>query len=161
MHIDSNNADVHIESCNTWGLNNCYIRIMYGGGQKLKIGKDTTCWELTLLLDGSSSCFIGQDCMFGGSVMLLPSDGHSIIDPNTQELLNADGQIFIGDHVWIGTRSIICKNAHIGNGSVIAAGSVVTKINVDKNSIIAGVPAKIVRTGRTWNRLNPYFYSPT
>ena len=127
-------------------------------GQVLKIGRDTTCCGLTLNLDGSSCCYIGRDCMFGGDVLLLPSDGHSIIDPETLDLLNSDGEITIGDHVWIGARSIICKNTNISSGCVVAAGSVVPKMNVGKNSIIAGAPAKVLRTGKTWHRCNPYFY---
>ena len=160
LHIDSNNTNVHIESCNTWGLINCYIRIAYGERQELKIGKDTTCCNLTLNLDGTSCCYIGRDCMFAGNVILLPSDGHSIIDPETRELLNSDGKICIGDHVWIGARSIICKNASIPKGSVVAAGSVVSRVEAKENSIIAGIPAKVIRTGRTWDRSNPYFYKP-
>lgn len=160
LQIDANNTNVHIESCNTWGLINCYIRIAYGEWQELKIGKDTTCFNLTLNLDGTSCCYIGRDCMFGGNVILLPSDGHSIIDAETRELLNSDGKICIGDHVWIGTRSIICKNTSIPKGSVVAAGSVVSRVEAKENSIIAGTPAKVIRTGRTWDRSNPYFYKP-
>lgn len=158
LHIDSNGANIYIESCNTWGLINCYIRIAYGERQQLKIGKDTTCCNLTLNLDGTSCCYIGRDCMFGGNVILLPSDGHSVIDAETGELLNSDGTICIGDHVWVGASSIICKNTNLPKGSIIAAGSVVSKVKAKENSIIAGTPAKVIRTGRTWDRANPYFY---
>lgn len=50
----------------------------------------------------------------------------------------------IGNDVWIGSHSIILSGVRIGDGAVIAAGSVVTK-DVEPYSIVAGVPAKEIR----------------
>ena len=55
-----------------------------------------------------------------------------------------DEDIIVQDDVWIGTRAMILKGVVIGKGSVVAAGAVVTK-NVPPYSIVAGVPAKIIR----------------
>lgn len=52
--------------------------------------------------------------------------------------------ITIGHDVWIGARAIIMDGVTIGNGAVVAAGSIVTK-DVPPYSIVAGVPAKIIR----------------
>jgi acetyltransferase-like isoleucine patch superfamily enzyme len=52
--------------------------------------------------------------------------------------------ICIEDDVWIGTRCLILKGVTIGSSSVVAAGSVVTK-NVPPFSLVAGVPARIIR----------------
>lgn len=54
--------------------------------------------------------------------------------------------VVIKNNVWIGERSRICKGVTIGENSIIAANSVVTK-DVPDNSIAAGNPAKIVREG--------------
>ena len=54
------------------------------------------------------------------------------------------GNIEIGDHVFIGARSIICKPVKIGSGAVIGAGAVLTK-NVGDNEIWGGVPARCLR----------------
>lgn len=58
---------------------------------------------------------------------------------------SAHKAVSIGDNVWIGERSRICKGVTIGNNSVIGAGSIVTK-DVPDNSIAVGSPAKIVKT---------------
>ena len=50
----------------------------------------------------------------------------------------------IGDDVWIGTHAMIMAGVHIGNGAIIAAGSVVTK-DVAPYSIVGGVPAKLIK----------------
>lgn len=53
--------------------------------------------------------------------------------------------IHIGENVWIGERARICKGVTIGNNSIIASNSVVTK-DVPDNCVAAGNPAKIVKT---------------
>ena len=53
--------------------------------------------------------------------------------------------IIIGENVWIGSHVRICKGVTIGDNSVVAANSVVTK-DVPANCIVAGNPAKIVKT---------------
>lgn len=50
--------------------------------------------------------------------------------------------VVIGDNVWVGAGAIILPGVHVGNGSVVAAGSVVTK-DVPDNVMVAGVPAMI------------------
>lgn len=50
----------------------------------------------------------------------------------------------IGNDVWIGTSSMIMSGVTIGNGAIIAAGSIITK-DIEPYAIVAGVPAKIVR----------------
>lgn len=58
--------------------------------------------------------------------------------------------IVIGDHVWIGMNVIVLKGVTIGEGAVVSAGSVVTK-DVPPHSLVAGVPAKVVKTDVEWN----------
>lgn len=54
--------------------------------------------------------------------------------------------IIIGDDVWIGTNVCIMKGAKIGSGSVVAAGSVVLKGEYPDRSLIAGNPAKVLKS---------------
>lgn len=52
--------------------------------------------------------------------------------------------VYIGDKVWIGFNVIILKGVDIGEGAVVAAGSVVTK-NVPEWTLVGGNPAKVIR----------------
>ena len=54
-------------------------------------------------------------------------------------------QVVIGDDVWIGANAVILPGVTLGNHCVIAAGAVVTK-DVPPHSLVAGVPAKIIKT---------------
>ena len=52
------------------------------------------------------------------------------------------------DDCWIGAGSTILDGVTVGQGSVIAAGSVVTR-DVEAYSVVAGVPARLIRSRRT------------
>lgn len=58
--------------------------------------------------------------------------------------LYSKGEVIIEDNVWIGEGAMIMPNVHIGKGSIIAANSVVTK-DVPPYSIVAGIPAKVIK----------------
>ena len=58
---------------------------------------------------------------------------------------SANAQIIIGENCWIGSNVRICKGVTIGDNSIVAACSVVTK-DVPANCIVAGNPAKVVKT---------------
>lgn len=53
--------------------------------------------------------------------------------------------IIIGNNVWIGSFARVCKGVNVGDNSIIAANAVVTK-DVPPNSIVAGNPARVVKT---------------
>ncbi|MBT3207376.1 MAG: transferase [Bacteroidetes bacterium] len=74
--------------------------------------------------------------------MIMDSDFHDIKDHTKG---GAKSGIIIEDDVWIGARVTILKGVKVGKGSVVAVGSVVTK-DVPENSIVGGVPAKVVKT---------------
>lgn len=89
---------------------------------------------------------IGNDVMMGPDCIILTSnhgfDNRSI--PMWQQKSSSPRPVVIEDDVWIGTRVIILPGVHIGKGSIIAAGSVVTH-NVEPYSIVGGNPAKLIR----------------
>ena len=95
------------------------------------------------------SCFnsisIGDGCAISQNVTIRDSDNHEVI----REGYEKSAPIVIEDHVWIGINSTILKGVHIGEGSIIAAGSVVTK-NCPPNSLVAGVPARVIKENVHW-----------
>lgn len=92
---------------------------------------------------GNLSCFervtIGLDAHIGPEVLIRDSDSHS-----TGEGRMPTHPITIGDRVWIGARAIVLKGVTLGEGSVVAAGSIVTK-DVAPRTLVAGNPARYVR----------------
>ena len=106
---------------------------------------------------------IGNDVMIAGSVKLRGDDGHPIFDVRTGARINTAKPIFVGDHVWLGIESILLGGASLGSGSVVGARAIVTKA-FPNNCIVAGVPAKIVRTDVAWERphlsLTPPYFKP-
>ncbi len=84
---------------------------------------------------------IGNNTIIGpGS--FITSDNHGIKkEMLIREQEGVEKDIVIGSDVWLGAYSIVLPGVEIGNGAVIAAGSVVTK-NVPSYTIVGGVPAK-------------------
>lgn len=110
---------------------------------KITIGKNSTIGYYTFIYS-SENIEIGDDCMIAPFVYIVDSDHGIDINSkmNTQD--NETSSIKIGDDVWIGSNSVILPGVEIGNGSIIAAGSVVNK-DVEEFSIYGGVPAKFLK----------------
>jgi acetyltransferase-like isoleucine patch superfamily enzyme len=98
-----------------------------------------------------SKALIGADCMFASDIEIRTSDAHSVIDTASGERINLAEDVTIGNHVWIASHSIILKGVNIGENSVVAAGAVVTN-SCPPGSILAGNPARVIKTGITWTR---------
>jgi acetyltransferase-like isoleucine patch superfamily enzyme len=92
-----------------------------------------------------SSISIGENVAFSENVTIWDSDAHEI----NYEGYVKTAPIIIGDHVWIGTNVIILKGVTIGNGAIIAAGSVVNK-DIPAHTLAAGVPAKVIKNNIDW-----------
>lgn len=99
-------------------------------------------------------CHVSADIHFGNYVLcaayvsFVGKNEHSYIYPG-KTIWNSprgkDKPTIVGNDVWIGHGAIIIAGVNIGDGAIIAAGSVVTK-DVPAMSIVAGNPAKIVKS---------------
>ena len=100
--------------------------------------------------------FINADCKFqdqGGIVIEEGAlIGHGVVlatldhdlDPEKRQQLHP-APIHIGKRVWIGANATVTKGVTIGDNSVVAAGAVVNR-DVPANTIVGGVPAKVIRS---------------
>ncbi|NTW02830.1 MAG: acyltransferase [Oscillochloris sp.] len=97
-------------------------------------------------LGGQGGIRIGQNVIMGPRVS-IHSENHRYDDLSKPIRLQGESRVgvLIGDDCWIGTGVIILDGVQVGKGCVIAAGSVVTH-NVSDNSIVAGVPARVIRS---------------
>ncbi len=133
-----------------------YFRHIVG----IEIGPDTALWMGCVFLGGrvreikigrgcsiprtffvaGAPITIGNCVTFGHEVALYTSDH----DPDAPDFQRRDAPITIGDYAWIGSRAIILKGVTVGEGAVVAAGSVVTS-DVAPYTIVAGNPARLIR----------------
>jgi maltose O-acetyltransferase len=90
-------------------------------------------------LDVRGSLLIGEDVSISPEVMILTA-GHAVDDPAFGVETRP---VVIEDHVWIGARALVMPGVRLGRGSVVAAGSVVTR-DVEPRAIVAGAPARKV-----------------
>lgn len=101
---------------------------------------------------------IGNGVLTGKKVLITDNSHGEVV----RELMDvaplkrpvvSKGPVIIGDNVWIGEKATIVANVRIGQGSVVAANSVVTK-DVPPYCVVAGCPAKIVKNldnYESWN----------
>lgn len=117
----------------------------------IEIGKDTNiCGKTHLACIEGRNINIGNDCLFSANITFRTGDSHSIINCETKQRINQSKNISIGNHVWIGNQVTILKGVNILDHTIIGTGSLVTKSCGLEGVILAGNPAKIVKTDITW-----------
>jgi acetyltransferase-like isoleucine patch superfamily enzyme len=90
--------------------------------------------------------FIAHDVVLADSFAAVPFDVASgMSSPVASQHDASPLSIYIGENAWIGARAILLGGAHIGAGSIVGAGAVVDFV-VPPYSVVAGNPARIVRT---------------
>ncbi len=118
---------------------------------RIKIGDKTSlCGQIHLAAIEGTSIDIGDNCLFSSGIVFRTGDSHSILDMDGNRT-NPSQDINIGNHVWVGHRALINKGVSIGENNIIGTGAIVTKCITDTNSVIAGVPAKVVKAGVNWD----------
>ena len=128
----------------------CTLSVGYGPGSEnlpvhgLSIGHRCIIGA-GVTITAHESIEIGDDVWFGQSVFVSDA-GHGYQDPDTPigQQLGAHAPVSIGSGSWIGHRAVILPGVRIGRNVVVGAGSVV-RGDVPDHSIVAGVPARVVR----------------
>ena len=127
------------------------IRISVNEGAELKLGSGYMNYDC--VVDVFSSVTIGHNVVISERVTIRDSDNHIVWEDGIE--INKDTKptacpIVIEDHVWIGMNCIILKGVTIGEGAIVAAGSVVNK-DVPAHCMVGGVPARVIKTGVSWS----------
>ncbi len=120
-------------------------------GALFEVGDHTTCVGMQAALHEPRTLRLGKDCQLAADIYLTVSDTHSIVDLETGARINGGRDVTIGDHVWLGYRTVFLKGASVGSGSVIGTCAVVTGV-IPENCVAVGNPARVTRENVTWAR---------
>ena len=148
------------------------IRVNFGGVTISFVANSGRCSTNAIVRIGDASVFngathiigaltpgvevsVGRDCLFASGITLRGSSHHGLWDKQTGELLNPEEGLRVGDHVWVGDQVVMLNKASIAAGCVVAARSIVNKPFDEEDSMLAGAPAKVRRSGVAWTHEFP------
>lgn len=121
------------------------VIISVGKGATLELGNDSYLNRSCKVIC-HSKITIGDGVAIADNVTIRDSDMHKIKGRESE----MTKPIVIGNRVWIGDGARIMKGVTIGEGAIVAAGAIVTK-DVPPWTIVAGVPAKVIREDVEWS----------
>ena len=110
-------------------------------GKNIHIGKNVFI-NMGCKFQDQGGIFIGDGALIGHNVVLATLN-HAKSPQDRSSMLPAP--IHIGKNVWIGANATVLPGVTIGDGAIVAAGAVVTR-DIPENTIVGGVPAKVIRT---------------
>tara|TARA_A100001035_G_scaffold188758_1_gene150639 strand:- start:769 stop:1362 length:594 start_codon:yes stop_codon:yes gene_type:complete len=132
--------NVRISSNSYFGLN---CKIYACESSIVEIGKNVS-FNSNVMLNarGVGKILIGKNVLIGPNVVVR-CNNHNYQDTSIPIIKQGmtKGVIIIEDDVWISSNCVILPNCTIGEGSIVAAGAVVTK-DIEPYSIVGGIPAK-------------------
>jgi acetyltransferase-like isoleucine patch superfamily enzyme len=118
------------------------IELHTGARGRLEIG-DSTFINYGCSIAATQSVQIGPRCHIGTYVIMMDNDFHEI-EPERRTEMPPSAPITLEENVWLGARVIVLRGVRIGAGSVIGAGSIVTK-DIPPRSLAVGLPARVIR----------------
>jgi acetyltransferase-like isoleucine patch superfamily enzyme len=119
-----------------------------GRQAKISIGDYTSIWYGTVV-SARHEITIGRQCAISWNCTIIDNDMHEVVYADSLAPTQKDSAVTIQDHVWIGASAIVLKGVTIGENSVVAAGAIVTS-DVSPNTLVAGAPAKAIRSIAGW-----------
>jgi acetyltransferase-like isoleucine patch superfamily enzyme len=141
-------TDGHGSSCGKVVLgNNVVLRsgcVVSADGGEVRLGDETYVGYQCVLLGGTSGLVLGARVMVGPQCLMVASNHGLRPDVDFSRQPPTSAGISIADNVWIGGHATILDGVTIGSGSVVAAGAVVAR-SVAPRTLVAGVPARVVR----------------
>jgi acetyltransferase-like isoleucine patch superfamily enzyme len=117
------------------------------------IGDDFQCGGMCIQAAPNGSITSGNGCLFSWGISIRGTDSHLIYKVGAERPSRHGNNrpVVIGNHVWVGTDVTILKGAKIPDNCVVGTRALVTGKNFcEENAVIAGNPARVVKTGITW-----------
>lgn len=132
-----------------------YPGVMLHGEGEIYIGDNTFLGNNTVVYsEKGHKVHIGANCMIAPMCYITNTD-HNTVLPLSDEPMNKLGVVCadtcIEDNVWLAAYATVLKGSHIHSGAVVGAKALV-KGEVPDNSIVAGIPAKILKHRKQANR---------
>lgn len=117
-----------------------------------KIGEDTTAERAGIEVSKGQAVAIGARCMISYEVEIRNSVAQSILELAAGRRINVPKSVHINDHVWLGGYSRIDKGVAIPCDVIVGQGALVTRPIAQPKCIVAGNPARVIRTGTAWDK---------
>lgn len=109
--------------------------------KRIKVGINALIGRPGVYIQGAGNVIIGNYVQFGPNVGILSSN-HDLYN----QTISHSEPINIGDYTWVGMNSVILAGVTLGPRTIVAAGAIVTKSFPEGFCVIAGNPAKIIKT---------------
>ena len=149
--IANTNSQIQIQYPHKWSINSLVLEAGYGN--KIYIGENFNIVSGVFSACGSETEIkIGKDCMFSSNITIMTHDGHAIFDVASKNALNKPQSVVVGNHCWFAKNVALIKGAEIQDNTVVGINSIVNKKIEEQNCVIAGNPAKVVKSNTNWNR---------
>ena len=125
---------------------------MEGDGNEICIGAGTSSENhCQIAACGGTRVTIGADCMLSHDIYIRTTDSHPIFDGQGRRT-NPEKDIVIGNHGWLGMQVLVLMGASVPDGCGVGARSVVARSEFEPGSVVAGFPARQLKSGIVWKR---------
>ena len=122
--------------------NNCSVVI----GENADIGKV----HVHMSNESGTSLIIGKNVLLSYDIEIYTTDTHPVLDMQGKVINNKKASVVLENHVWVCASAVLLKNAYISSDSIVGHSSVVSGKFSEKNVVIAGNPAQIVKRNINW-----------
>lgn len=120
-----------------------------GKGAILDIGNNFICTGDSYITV-RKSIVIGNNNLWSYNEVIMDSDQHYIYDEHGNHI-NRPNPICFGDNIWMGCNCLILKGSKIPSNTIVAAGSIITKVLSEENTIVTS-HGKIIKQRVSWNQ---------
>lgn len=122
----------------------CCVEV--GKGAVMTLGCNFNVTGRSILLCTDHITF-GDDCLLSWDLLVMDTDWHKVISTTDNRILNFSKPINIGNHVWIGCRSLILKGVNISDNVIVAANSTISR-SIYEEFVVAGNNGVLKRNAR-------------